>query len=391
MKLLPQTARIIRAKGYSYSTEKVYLGWIKKYIHFHGLKHPKDLTSKHISDFLSYLANEKNVSASTQNQALNSIVFLYKNVLNMDLGDFSSFNRAKKPQLIPVVLSKNEVQSILQNLSGTYYLITALIYGSGLRLKECLRLRIKDIDFERKAILVRHGKGKKDRSVPLPFSLDRLLKKQLKCVEDIHKKDLLDGYGSVFMPNALDVKYPNAAKEFKWQYLFPAHRISKDPRSGIEQRHHLCDSLLISHIREAANKAGIQKKITAHSFRHSFATHLLENNHDIRTIQKLLGHSNVKTTMIYTHVSENGITGTKSPLDFLPSQINSGYVNFDQINLSQIDSSQIDSSVTLVRREVKKYETMHKHSSFKYYIYSTLKYLRGLIYSHKVNLSKSGA
>ncbi|HMO16987.1 MAG TPA: integron integrase, partial [Oligoflexia bacterium] len=250
-------------------------------------------------------------------QALNSLVFLYKNVLKKELGDFSHFNRAKKPQLLPVVLSKEEVHKILGSLSGTYYLMTALIYGTGLRLKECLRLRVKDVDFERKSILVCQGKGKKDRSVPLPRSLIELLKGQITLVQKIHNQDLTDGFGSVFLPYALDKKYPNAARELKWQYLFPAHRISIDPRSNIKRRHHLSDGILIEHIRKSANISGINKKITAHTFRHSFATHLLESNHDIRTIQELLGHTNVKTTMIYTHVSQTGATGTKSPLDIL--------------------------------------------------------------------------
>lgn len=317
MKLIPKTRSIIRTKGYSLSTERVYVGWIKRFIYFHSLKNPIEMGEEEILAFLNYLANDLNVSSNTQNQALNSLVFLYKNVLNKDLGDFSHFNRAKKPQLVPVVLSQEEVQKILGNLSGTYYLMTALIYGTGVRLKECLRLRVKDVDFERNAILICQGKGKKDRLVPLPRSLVELLKEQIALVQKIHNQDLIHGFGSVFLPYALDKKYPNAAKELKWQYLFPAHRISIDPRSNIKRRHHLSDGILIEHIRKSANVSGINKKITAHSFRHSFATHLLENNHDIRTIQQLLGHSSIKTTMIYTHVSQNGVTGTKSPLDIM--------------------------------------------------------------------------
>lgn len=317
MKLIPLTSSVIRAKGYSLATEKVYLLWIKRYIRYHDYRHPSEMGTEEISSFLSHLANDGHVSSSTQNQALNAIVFLYKAVLKVDIGDFSNYARAKKPQLLPVVLSSEEVREILHNLEGNYYLITALLYGCGLRLKECLRLRIKDVDFERKAIFVRHGKGKKDRSVPLPTSLADLMLLQINRVKKSHSLDLEKGFGSVFLPNALDKKYPNAANDFKWQYLFPSCNLSVDPRSGIKRRHHLHDSVLIKHIQKAAQKTGINKKITAHTFRHSFATHLLENNHDIRTIQELLGHSNVKTTMIYTHVSQNGATGTKSPLDLI--------------------------------------------------------------------------
>jgi integron integrase len=317
MKLIPLTSSIIRTKGYSFATEKVYIGWIKRFIRFHQYRHPKDMGENEIIQFLSDLANTQNVSSTTQNQALNAIAFLYKSVLKTDLGDFSNFTRAKKPQLLPVVLSKNEIFDILKHLDETYYLMTALLYGSGLRLKECLRLRIKDIDFNRNAIFVRHGKGKKDRSVPLPTSINDLIKNQINRVKIIHDKDLINGFGTVFLPNALDRKYPNAKKQLAWQYLFPSHNISVDPRSGIKQRHHLNDGVLIRHINVAIKKVNINKKVTAHTFRHSFATHLLENNHDIRTIQQLLGHSNVKTTMIYTHINQNGISGTKSPLDLL--------------------------------------------------------------------------
>jgi integron integrase len=317
MKLIPQTISIIRAKGYSLATERVYIGWIKRYIKFHNLRHPNEMGNEEIMEFLTDLATKQNVSSSTQNQALNSISFLYKSVLKIELGDFSNFARAKKPKLLPVVLSKEEVKKILDNLDGSYFLMTALLYGSGLRLKECLRLRIKDIDFERLAIFVRHGKGKKDRSVPLPSTLFELLKNQVSYVKKIHLVDLENGYGSVFLPFALERKYPNADKQFAWQFLFPAHKISKDPRSNILRRHHLHDSVLIKHISKAAKLAGVDKKISAHSFRHSFATHLLEANQDIRTIHQLLGHTYTYTTMIYTHVSQTGATGTKSPLDSL--------------------------------------------------------------------------
>lgn len=317
MRLIPQVISCIRSKGYSLSTEKTYTGWIKRFIRFHNYRHPMEMGEEDIMAFLSHLAVDLNVSSTTQNQALNALAFLYKVVLKKDLGDFSQFARAKKPKLLPVVLSNTEVEKILSHLHGTYYLMTGLLYGSGLRLNECLRLRIKDIDFDRMAIFVRHGKGKKDRSVPLPSRLVELLKGQIVLVRKIHLTDLDNGFGSVYLPNALDRKYPNADKQFAWQYLFHAHNISKDPRAGVQRRHHLDDSVLVRHITKAAKLAGIDKKITAHSFRHSFATHLLEANQDIRTIQQLLGHTNVKTTMIYTHVSQTGATGTKSPLDSL--------------------------------------------------------------------------
>ena len=321
MKLIPKTSAVIRRKGYSLSTEKVYVGWIKRFIRFHNLKHPAEMGEVEIIQFLTDLAVNQNVSSTTQNQALNALSFLYKSVLEIDLGDFSSFQKAKRPKLLPVVLSQEEVLLVLQKLRSydnqTYYLMTSLLYGCGLRLKECLRLRIKDIDFDRSAIFVRHGKGKKDRSVPLPTSVRDELNLQIKFVKETHKVDLKNGFGTVFLPNALSKKYPNAETSTAWQYLFPAHKISKDPRSNESRRHHLSDSILIRHIGKAVNDVGINKKVTAHTFRHSFATHLLESNQDIRTIQQLLGHDSVKTTMIYTHVSNTGATGTKSPLDNL--------------------------------------------------------------------------
>ncbi len=315
MKLIPTVRDVIRRKGYSYSTEKNYVSWIKRFIHYHNLKHPKEMGEKEIVEFLTYLASVKKVSSTTQNQALNAVVFLYKQVLGIDLGNFSYFMKAKKPSILPVVLSQDEVSKILNNMSGRYYLMTALIYGCGLRLNECLELRIKDIDIDRKIIWVRQAKGKKDRAVPLPVSLLENLITQMKHCKITHDKDLIDGYGSVYLPNALERKYPSAATEFKWQYLFQADRISTDPRSGAIRRHHLHDSVLITHIQKAAHIAKIEKKITAHAFRHSFATHLLESGKDIRTIQELLGHGNVKTTMIYTHVASTGSCGIISPID----------------------------------------------------------------------------
>jgi integron integrase len=315
MRLLPQVVSVIRTKGYSYSTEKTYTHWIKRFIRFHNYRHPDEMGEAEIVEFLSYLANESKVSSSTQNQALNAIVFLYRWVLRRDLGNFSHFARAKTPKLVPVVLSKKEVSLILKHLNGVSYLMVSILYGCGLRLSECLRLRIQDVDFERNIITVRQGKGKRDRILPLPSAIKQELTLQIEKVRETHKKDIRHGYGTVFLPNALKRKYPGAERQFKWQYLFPSHKLSKDPRSEEIRRHHIHQSMLIRHIQKAAQKARIEKKITSHSFRHSFATHLLEANKDIRTIQDLLGHKSVKTTMIYTHVAENGLAGTRSPLD----------------------------------------------------------------------------
>ncbi|MCB0331734.1 MAG: integron integrase [Bdellovibrionales bacterium] len=299
MKLIPRVRRRIREKQYSYSTEKTYVRWIVRFIRFQKMKHPEEMGEQEISEFLSYLANERNVSSSTQNQALNALVFLYREVLRREIGDFGKFARAQKPTLLPTLLGEEEVRQILTHLPGTYKLMTCLLYGCGLRLKECLRLRVKDIDFERSQIWIRQGKGKKDRVVPLPKTVRTLLQKQIEKVSEIHTKDLERSGGRVFLPNALETKYPNAAKSLAWQYLFPAHRISQDPRTGLKRRHHLFDDVLSKHIKRATEKAGIRKKISAHTFRHSFATRLLECGQDIRTVQKLLGHSDLKTTMLY--------------------------------------------------------------------------------------------
>ncbi len=326
-RLIPKVASVIRRKQYSYKTEKTYIFWIKKYIYFHELQHPKDLGEDDIAKFLSHLAQGQHVSATTQNQALNAIVFLYKHVLKIELGDFSRYLRAKKPEFVPVVLSVNEVKKILENLTGLPWLMTALLYGAGLRLSELLNLRVKDLDFERAQITIRQGKGSKDRFVPFPDTCKEPLKKQVKIVTELHNRDLKTGYGSVYLPNALEKKYPNAAYELKWKFLFPSAKRSKDPRGTTIRRHHMHESYLIRHVRKAAKKAEIEKKISCHTFRHSFATHLLESGSDIRTIQTLLGHKDVKTTMIYTHVAKTGATGIKSPLDKLTYITPSGFVS----------------------------------------------------------------
>jgi integron integrase len=315
MKLLDQVRSVIRQKHYSIRTEHAYVQWIKKFIFYHNTRHPKDMGEKEISQFISYLATHKRVASSTQNQALNAIVFLYKQVLNIELGDFGRMKRAKKPEKLPTVLSKTEARRVLAEMSGLHRLMAQLLYGSGLRLMECVRLRAKDIDFEQNHIIVRDGKGMKDRTTLLPEQLKMLLSDQLERVKILHEKDLKNGYGEVYLPFALERKYPHAAREMGWQYVFPSLRISMDPRSGKMRRHHISESGLQKAVRYAGRRAGILKPVSPHTFRHSFATHLLEAGYDIRTVQELLGHKDVSTTMIYTHVINKGGMGVRSPLD----------------------------------------------------------------------------
>jgi len=291
--------------------------WIRQYVLFHDKRHPLDLHEQHVSEFLSHLAVNRKVAASTQNQALCAIVFLYKHVLNRELGKFQALVWAKKPKKIPVVFSRDEVRSVLEQMNGTYRLMAMLLYGSGLRLTECLHLRVKDIDFGYNHITVREAKGNKDRTVPLPQNIKEDLKKQIETVKNIHIKDLENGFGSVEMPFALARKYPKAEYSFNWQFIFPAHRISKDPRTGAERRHHLYETVLQKAVKTAIRKAGIIKHAGCHTMRHSFATHLLEDGYDIRTIQELMGHKHLKTTMVYTHVLNNGALAVKSPADRL--------------------------------------------------------------------------
>lgn len=317
MKLLDQVRTVIRTKHYKYSTEQTYISWIKRYIFFHGKQHPAFLGAEGIEKFISFLAVEKNVAASTQNQALNAIVFLYKHVLKIPIGDFSDFSRAKRPENLPTVLTRNEVQILLNNLKGDHFLIANILYGSGLRLKECLRLRVQDIDFNQKLIIVKDGKGGKDRRTMLPKNVKQMLTSHLKRIKRIHVQDINDGFGDVFLPYALNRKYPHAARDFSWQYIFPSSTISKDPRSKRMGRHHLDESVPRKAVKLAARKANILKKVSPHILRHSFATHLIEAGYDIRTVQELLGHKDVSTTMIYTHVLQNGKVGVKSPLDTL--------------------------------------------------------------------------
>lgn len=314
-KLLDQVRDAIQLKHYSIRTEESYVDWIRRYILFHNKRHPQEMGVPEIEAFLTHLATQQNVAASTQNQALAAILFLYRHVLKKELPDPIDALRAKKSKRLPTVLTKEETQRIIGALSGTHQLMAKLLYGSGLRLMECLRLRVKDLDFAQHQITVRDGKGAEDRVTMLPTSLTTLLQEHLQRVKRLHEDDLLKGYGAVYLPFALERKYPNANREWLWQYVFPSDRLSTDPRSQILRRHHQDESGLQKAVREAARLAGITKQVGCHTFRHSFATHLLQNGYDIRTIQELLGHKDVKTTMIYTHVLNRGGLAVRSPLD----------------------------------------------------------------------------
>jgi integron integrase len=313
--LLEQVRNVIRMKHYSLRTEKSYLSWIKRFILFHQKTHPRQLAEKDVAEFLTYLAVERKVAASTQNQALSALLFLYKEVLNQPLESKISAVRAKRPRRIPTVLSRSEVHEVLNWLQGTPLLIVQLLYGSGLRISECTRLRVKDIDFDQSQILVRDAKGGKDRRTMLPKSVVEPLREHLNRTARQHKVDLIAGHGKVYLPYALDEKYPNAAAEWIWQYIFPSARVSIDPRTKRISRHHLDSKVVSRAVKKAAALAKIQKRVGCHTFRHSFATHLLEDGYDIRTVQELLGHKNVQTTMIYTHVLKRGGLAVRSPLD----------------------------------------------------------------------------
>jgi len=306
----------LRVRHYSIRTETSYLDWAKRFILFHHKRHPETMGAPEITAFLTHLAVEKHVAASTQTQALSAILFLYREVLQIGVDEPLDIVRAKKPERLPVVLTKDEVHSIFRQLSGDYLLMARLLYGSGLRLMECLRLRVKDLDFGQRQILVRDGKGMKDRVTMLPDQLREPLQAHLAVVRQLHQSDLAKGHGAVYLPFALDRKYPNANREWAWQYVFPSDRLSTDPRSpGVIRRHHADESGLQKAVREAVRASGITKNATCHTFRHSFATHLLEAGYDIRTVQELLGHADVRTTMIYTHVLNRGGLAVRSPLD----------------------------------------------------------------------------
>ena len=314
-KLLDQVREAIQVKHYSIRTEQAYVNWIKRYILFHDKRHPREMGAAEIEAFLTHLAVDRNVAASTQNQALSALLFLYRQVLKQDLVGSIDSVRAKRPKRLPTVLTKEETLRVIGFLSGTHQLMAKLLYGSGLRLMECVRLRVKDVDFAQRQIIVRDGKGMKDRVTMLPDVLIQRLREHLQHTRHIHEDDLAKGYGSVYLPFALERKYPNADREWLWQYVFPATRLSTDPRTGITRRHHINESSLQKAVRRAAKRAGIDKRVTCHTFRHSFATHLLEDGYDIRTVQELLGHKDVKTTMIYTHVLNRGPLAVRSPLD----------------------------------------------------------------------------
>lgn len=316
-KLLDQVRYAIRTKHYSYRTEEAYVNWIIRFILYHNKRHPKEMGEKEINQFLTYLAVEEKVSASTQNQALCAVVFLYKHVLNKKLGDFGQLEWSKKSRRIPVVFSRVEVKSIIKHIYGDKWIMANLLYGAGLRLSECLRLRVKDIDFGNNCIIVRDGKGEKDRVTVLPEIVKAPLKEHLLKREKLHQIDLKKGLGAVYLPYALARKYPNAEKELSWQYVFPASKYSVDPCSGIMRRHHVHEKSLQRAVKEAIRNAGIHKNGSCHTLRHSFATHLLESGCDIRTIQELLGHKSIKTTMVYTHVLNRTRYGIRSPADML--------------------------------------------------------------------------
>lgn len=314
-KLLDQVRAAIRTLHYSIRTEQAYVDWIRRFILFHKKRHPKDMGKEEIEAFLSHLAVEGRVSASTQSQAKSALLFLYQKVLKMEVDWLKDVVSAKQPQRLPTVLTVEEVRAVLSHMKGEPWLVSSLLYGSGLRLLEACRLRVLDLDFGMRQIIVRNGKGAKDRVTMLPTSLIEPLRAHLELVKLQHERDCEQGYGRVYLPYALDQKYPNAPTEWKWQYVFPASRLSTDPRTGEVRRHHIEEQKIQRAVRQAARDAGINKKVTPHTFRHSFATHVLQAGCDIRTLQDLLGHADVRTTMIYTHVVNQGGYGVISPLD----------------------------------------------------------------------------
>lgn len=305
----------IRAKHYSLRTEQAYLGWIRQFILANGRRHPRQLGGAEVEAFLTRLATERNVAASTQNQALSALLFLYREVLRVDLPWMASILRAKRPRRLPTVLSVDEARKLLSMMDGRTWLMASLLYGTGMRLMECLRLRVKDVDFARNEILIRNGKGGKDRRTMLPRALEEPLRREIQRARVLHAQDLAEGLGETPLPDALSRKYPGAGREFGWQFVFPADRRSVNPRGGGLHRHHVDDAVLARALKFARAQAGIQKLLSAHTLRHSFATHLLEAGYDIRTIQELLGHKDVATTQVYTHVLNRGGRGVRSPLD----------------------------------------------------------------------------
>ena len=316
-RLLDRVRDAIRRRHYSRRTEETYVHWIRRFIYFSGKRHPAELGAPEVTAFLNHLASERNVAAATQNQALSALVFLYREVLAQPLPWLDGLDRAKRPSRLPSVLTVDEVTRLLASLRGMRWLMASLLYGAGLRLRECLRLRVKDIDFGYRQILVRDGKGGKDRVTMLPASVIDPLRRHLERVKALHERDLAEGYGDVELPDAIARKYPRAPYEWGWKFVFPSHKRSVDPANGAIRRHHVYENYLIRSVKQAVRDAGIAKHVTCHTLRHSFATHLLESGYDIRTVQELLGHSDVSTTMIYTHVLNKGGRGVRSPLDRL--------------------------------------------------------------------------
>ncbi len=311
---LTEVRAAIRVRHYSRRTEDAYIYWIRRFIRFHALRHPRELGEKEVAAFLTYLAVTENVAAATQNQALNALLFMYKAVLQRPLDNIEGATRAKRPQRLPVVLTVGEVRRVLANLSGAHWLIGCLLYGSGLRLMEAVHLRVKDLDFEHRAILVRDGKGGKDRVVTLPDEIIVPLRRNLLWARSLHQRDIENGLGEVYLPHRLAKKYPNAPREWGWQYVFPSRQTSTNQRSGTERRHHIAESAVQKAVKRAVRKASINKPATCHTLRHSFATHLLEQGMDIRTVQEQLGHKDVRTTQIYTHILQRGGLAVKSAL-----------------------------------------------------------------------------
>jgi integron integrase len=316
-RLIERFRAAIRQRHYSRRTEESYWYWIRFFIHYSGKRHPASMGAGEVTAFLSWLATERNVAAATQNQALSALLFLYKQVLGQELPWLDAMTRAKRPVRLPVVLTEREIRRLLAALSGVKWLMASLLYGAGLRQRECLMLRVKDVDFAYRQILVRDGKGGKDRVAPLPEAVVQPMQRHLGLVRELHRRDLIEGFGEVRLPDALSRKSPRAGREWGWQFVFPSKTRSADPHTGVVRRHHVYADTLHRAVKEAARAAGIVKPVSCHTLRHSFATHLLQAGQDIRTVQELLGHSDVSTTMIYTHVMNKGARGVRSPLDRL--------------------------------------------------------------------------
>jgi len=316
-KLLDRLREALRSRHYSRRTEQTYCQWVKRFIFFHNVRHPAEMAEPEMNAFLTHLAVKDRVSASTQNQALSALLFLYRHVLDREIGDLGEVIRARKPKRLPVVMTREETKAVLGHLQGDKWLMASLLYGAGLRLMECLRLRVQDVDFTRNEITVRDGKGSQDRITMLPESLVAPLRKHLEKIKTVHGQDLSEGWGRVQMPYALDRKYPNAAADWRWQWVSPQENRWKNTKTGQQGRHHVHETILQRAVKEAVGKAKIVKRVGCHTFRHCFATHLLERGYDIRTIQELLGHKDVSTTMVYTHVLNKGGQGVRSPVDEL--------------------------------------------------------------------------